>query len=75
LTGLPLSSIDVECLHKNPLINAFGCCGQLDLTNYILKYDYIIIIWFAALVLIYIFNRVSRDIPIPPMDFIFLISP
>jgi hypothetical protein len=38
ITGISLSSSDVDCLRENRLINAFGCCGQLDLTNYILKY-------------------------------------
>jgi adenine C2-methylase RlmN of 23S rRNA A2503 and tRNA A37 len=38
ITGISLSSADVDCLRENRLINAFASCGQLDLTNYILKY-------------------------------------
>jgi len=38
ITGISLSNSDVHYLRENRLINAFAYCGQLDLTNYILKY-------------------------------------
>jgi len=37
LTGITLSSSDVNCLRKNKMIGAFAYCGQLDLTSYILE--------------------------------------
>jgi hypothetical protein len=37
LTGISLLSSDINVLRRNRMINAFGCCGQLDLTNYILE--------------------------------------